>query len=130
MTTTPRSWTLELPPTPNAVLLTSNQRMPWRPRARLTRDLRRITWALATNTIGPVGLDRVRIVATVHPGPRTSRFDPHNWQPTVKAAIDGLVDAGVLADDDATRVTEVAFVAGPRAQQRTRLSLTITEVTE
>ncbi len=128
MTTTPRSWTLELPP--NTVLLTSNQRMPWRPRARLTRDLRRITWAIATNTIGPVGLDRVRIVATVHPGPRTSRFDPHNWQPTVKAAIDGLVDAGVLADDDATRVTEVAFVAGPRAQQRTRLSLTITEVTE
>lgn len=126
--TTPRSWTLELPP--NTVLLTSNQRMPWRPRARLTRDLRRLTWAIATNTIGPVGLDRVRIAATVHPGPRTRRFDPHNWQPSLKAAIDGLVDARVIADDDATRVTEVAFVAGPRAEQRTCLSLTITEVTE
>jgi len=32
--------------------------------------------------------------------PDRRRRDPANWYPTVKAAVDGLVQVGVLADDD------------------------------
>ena len=32
------------------------------------------------------------------------RRDPSNWMPTVKAIIDGLVDAGFWPDDDSTHV--------------------------
>jgi hypothetical protein len=32
--------------------------------------------------------------------PRRGRYDPNNLWPTVKAAVDGFVDAGLLADDD------------------------------
>lgn len=32
--------------------------------------------------------------------PRAGRYDPNNLWPTVKAAVDGLVDSGLLADDD------------------------------
>lgn len=36
--------------------------------------------------------------------PRGGRYDPGNLYPTAKACIDGIVDAGLLTDDDHTRV--------------------------
>lgn len=41
------------------------------------------------------------------------RRDPGNWYPTAKAIVDGLVDAGILIDDDHTKVV------GPDMRQRT-----------
>ncbi|WP_461169290.1 RusA family crossover junction endodeoxyribonuclease [Arthrobacter sp. Z1-15] len=32
--------------------------------------------------------------------PRAGRYDPGNLYPTAKACLDGIVDAGLLADDD------------------------------
>jgi Holliday junction resolvase RusA-like endonuclease len=43
-------------------------------------------------------LGRARITATMH-FPDKRRRDDHNYFPTVKACIDGLVDYGVLSDD-------------------------------
>lgn len=34
----------------------------------------------------------------------TQRRDPSNWMPTVKAIVDGLVDAGFFPDDDSAHV--------------------------
>ena len=45
----------------------------------------------------------VRIVAKVWK-PRAGRYDPNNLAPTAKPCVDGLVDAGLLEDDDYTRV--------------------------
>ena len=42
---------------------------------------------------------RVHIFAHIWK-PRGGRYDPNNFWPTVKAAVDGLVSAGFLADDD------------------------------
>lgn len=39
------------------------------------------------------------MVATIWK-PRNGRYDPNNLWPTVKACVDGFVDAGILADDD------------------------------
>lgn len=72
------------------------------------------------------GPSNVRLVIGVpYPG---RRRDPHNWMPTVKAVIDGLVDAGIWPDDNSDHVTviEPAFRKGtdciieiwPRTHQR------------
>lgn len=45
----------------------------------------------------------VRITAFVWKK-RGGRYDPGNLYPTAKACVDGLVDAGLLPDDDYTRV--------------------------
>ena len=45
------------------------------------------------------GTGRVHVTATVQ-GRTQGRMDPANVYPTVKALIDGIVDASVLADDD------------------------------
>ena len=46
--------------------------------------------------------------------------------PTVKAAIDGLVDAGVVPDDGPFNVTRITFRA-PQVAQREGLRLRICE---
>ena len=46
-----------------------------------------------------------RAHVTVHVHGRTRvRTDPANSYPTVKAVVDGFVDAGVLPDDDASHL--------------------------
>ena len=42
---------------------------------------------------------RVHIVAHIFK-PNAGRWDPNNLWPTIKAAVDGCVDAGLLLDDD------------------------------
>ena len=37
--------------------------------------------------------------------PRGGRYDPGNLYPTAKACLDGIVDAGLLPDDDHKHVT-------------------------
>jgi crossover junction endodeoxyribonuclease RusA len=55
----------------------------------------------------------VRVVFGVRDPGR--RRDPHNMAPTVKAVVDGLVDARLLVDDDSAHVTIIdpVFVKGP-----------------
>jgi len=83
---------------PRAAALTANQRPHWRKKAALTRDLRtrgRLAWLYA----GLAPMDRAHLVVTLawHDA---RRRDPGNWAPTVKALVDGMVDAGALPDDD------------------------------
>lgn len=76
--------------------LSANQRMHWAQRANVTRDVRQVTRLLARNTP-----HADRLVVTLHYRPRDiRRRDAHNLWPTVKACVDGLVDAGVVDDDD------------------------------
>ena len=82
--------------------LTSNGRYHWAQKARRTRALRiRAAYAARAARIPPMA--RARITVHVH-GRTRARTDPANAYPTVKAVIDGLVDAGVLPDDDAAHL--------------------------
>ncbi|MCW2897804.1 MAG: Endodeoxyribonuclease RusA [Streptosporangiaceae bacterium] len=94
-------------------LLNSNQRLHHRPKAKLTAALRAAAMeavsedpalmaALAAAKPGPL-YTRAHILGILHP-PTRRRADPANWYPSFKAAVDGIVDAGVLEDDDHTRV--------------------------
>jgi crossover junction endodeoxyribonuclease RusA len=77
--------------------MSSNMRLHWAVKASRTKRLREMAaieaWSLAPFKV------RARAVAFIG-YPRNGRADPANAAPTVKALIDGLVDGGVLADDD------------------------------
>lgn len=94
--------------------LTANQRLHWSTRMRRTRMLRAYAASearihgLAGKRLGP------SIVTAVIGYPAATRADPANAAPTVKAIIDGLVDARVWDDDDHTHLPLVAFARDPQ----------------
>lgn len=122
-TTTGRTVTVALPHMP---YLNSNDRPHWRTRARKTKAIREAA-AWATRALRQAPMAAVEITAVVHPK-TNRRFDPHNLQPTVKAAIDGIVDAQLIADDDSSRLVSVAFRAGEKDPAGTRIDLVVKEV--
>lgn len=106
-----RTFTVVLPA--GLRLLNANQPLHHHDKRRLTRDLRAAAMeavsdspslmdALAAASPGPL-FQRVHILGIVRPATRR-RADPANWYPSFKACVDGLVDAGVVEDDDHTRV--------------------------
>ena len=85
---------------PAGAWLTANGRYHWAERHNRTRWLRRLSAASACAVRVPKGLPRARVEVYVH-GRTRRRVDPANAYPTVKALIDGLIDYGMLPDDDA-----------------------------
>lgn len=94
-------------------LLNANQRLHHAPKGKRTAAIRAaaheavtedtdLMKALAAAKPGPL-FQRVHVLGILHP-PKNDRRDPANWYPSFKAAVDGLVDAGLLEDDDHTRV--------------------------
>lgn len=94
-------------------LINANDRIHQQARARLTKKIREVAFeavsecpalmkALAAAKPGPL-FQRAHILGVVHPG-SNRRADPANLYPSFKAAVDGLVDAGLFEDDDHTRV--------------------------
>jgi crossover junction endodeoxyribonuclease RusA len=94
--------------------MSMNDRLHWRARHRLTKAWRNAAHVAALEQLGTSPSARrrqpcmVRIDFPVRaPG---ARRDPHNLAPTIKACIDGLVDAGVWSDD----TDEFVVVLDPR----------------
>lgn len=88
---------------PADYLISANQRIHWTKRARVTRYWRDRAHA-AARAAGPLTFDRARITVTFR-FPTAHRRDVSNLYPyCVKALVDGCVDAGLLGDDDDTRV--------------------------
>ncbi|MGA5506859.1 hypothetical protein [Streptomyces umbrinus] len=94
-------------------LLNSNQRLHYKRRAEYVGKLRSAAMeavsecpalldALAAAKPGPL-FQRAHVLGILHP-PTDGRRDPANWYPSFKAAVDGIVDAGLLDDDDHTRL--------------------------
>lgn len=92
-----RSWTLDLGyPAPP---MRENDRLHWRARAAKTKDVReRVGW-LAKTKLPRKQIERCEIHLIWSVTDRRRR-DSAAANPTLKAAIDGLVDAGILADDN------------------------------
>lgn len=103
--------------------LRSNARKHWAAKANITRDIRRASANVAKagkhqQIAGPVD---VRFIWTVTDN---RRRDAGASSPTLKAALDGLVDAGLLAGDhhqivrSETCAIEIGDVAGCRIEIR------------
>lgn len=95
-----RTWTVVMPC--GIQLLNANDRRHWRAKARITANLR-TTAAWSARVAHVPHINRAHILAVIEP-PDRRRRDPANAYPSVKACVDGLVDAGVLPDDDAAHL--------------------------
>lgn len=82
--------------------INSNQRLHRMQTAKLTAAWRQAGMDAAKDV--PPCTDHVRILAHIWK-PRRGRYDAGNLYPTAKAAIDGIVSAGVLVDDSNEYVT-------------------------
>lgn len=88
-------WTLDLGYTKPPI--SANSRMHWAQRSKITRQIRSRTAALAVEHCVPA-LGRCDV--SLYYRPRDSRRrDADNLVPILKAACDGLVDAGIVPDD-------------------------------
>lgn len=119
-----RRWRLEhraRPWTTNA-----ERRMHHHERAALVAEWRQAFAVLARAERIP-RLERVVVVGMQVLASRRSRPDVGACLPAVKAAVDGLVDAGVLVDDDPDHVVELRFTA-PAVGGRDALVLLVEEV--
>ncbi|MFJ2752746.1 hypothetical protein [Streptomyces sp. NPDC087297] len=120
------TWRIELPA--GIELMNSNDRPTIRQRARLTRELREAGTAAAVKA-GVPRLERAYVTCYLHPTTR-GRRDPGNWYPSAKAFLDGVVDAGVLADDDATHVLGPDMRLGAIIKPRPQLVMVLTDLTQ
>lgn len=109
--------------------MTSNSRLYWADKATRTRNIRRLAALTARSQSVSAFPCRVRVTATIHGRTRTA-FDPGNTEPTVKPILDGLVDAGVLVDDNHRYVTGPEYAYGDPIPQLAsgyhRVALTLT----
>jgi len=94
-----RTFTIALPP--GLALLSLNDRGHWAARYRRSEALKKAAWAMALQAKIP-RLERVSITAEYQPPDRRHR-DADNPVASVKAAIDGIVAAGILPSDESPR---------------------------
>ena len=95
--------------------INANERLHWSEKARRTRIWRYTArGAVLAQAKGATFDVPVQITVTVHKT-RGGRWDATNLAPTGKALIDGLVDSGLLVDDDNTRVIGPDMRAGDKA---------------
>lgn len=106
--------------------LSSNDRLHWRRKAEYTATWRHAGFLYAKQTVAALRdytPEPSNVLVTFEVSDPSRRRDPMNAWPTVKAALDGMVDAGLWPDDDARWVTVVQpeFVKG---DARVRVDIT------
>lgn len=89
----------------------ANKKVHWRTLWRQQQEIKKRTAEIAT-LMRVRDLGRANCTVVVHPDVRTTRFDPSNWAPAAKPAIDAAVACGVLKDDSYKYLESVAYVAG------------------
>lgn len=87
---------------PSSMLLSANDRRHWATRSKLTRHWRGVALVACKSAINRGDLCRMDSaqIDVWFSFPTNQRRDVGNLYPTVKACVDGLVDAGLLPDDD------------------------------
>lgn len=105
-------------------IINANHRPHWTKRATLTRTIRNISHWNALANLQPVER-RTRIIVTYGwTGPGRVR-DSGNLQPTSKALVDGLVDAGIFPDDNDKWVVGPDNRFGDRSDRNGLVKITI-----
>lgn len=111
---------------PRNLLLTANQRMHWRKKAQRTKAIRELA-AVQTRTFKAEPMEAAHCLVELT-WPDRRRRDAHNLMPTIKACIDGIVDAKLLPDDSDKHLTgpDLRVLPDPFKQPDTAVYLTFT----
>jgi hypothetical protein len=118
------TWTIELPA--GLKLLSLNDRLHWRERNRRGQAIKEAAWALTRSARVP-RLERASIHVEYQPPDRRHRDADNVGAASGKHAIDGIVLAGALLDDESPRyVTGITYSIGP-VYSKGRLVLRITD---
>lgn len=107
--------------------LSMNDRKHWADRAKITKRMRTEAAWRATAARLP-HLPRIRVSLVWWVKDQRRRDGGENLAPTVKALIDGIVDAGVVDDDDHTRVLRGPSIIRYEKDCTPRIVLHITPV--
>lgn len=112
---------------PDAHWMSANDRQHWAVKAKRTAAVRALA---AHHAAGAPSFRQAHVTAWIGYSTRR-RADPPNAYPTVKAAIDGITDAGTFPDDSSEYVVALEFRRDPTlAPKGTHtLRLTITDQT-
>ncbi|MGN6245144.1 MAG: hypothetical protein ACTHQ3_15940 [Motilibacteraceae bacterium] len=105
--------------------ISANERTHWAVKAAKTKVWRQ---RFAVEARELPRMNRVHILAEIRAASTGRRRDATNLAPTVKAAVDGIVDAGVIPDDNDTIVIGTEFRNGEKATGLARLRLIITDL--
>jgi crossover junction endodeoxyribonuclease RusA len=120
-------YTLSFPP--GTPLINVNTREHYRARAKVTAALRAAACVLARSEgIPPLG--RIRVRATYYPPDRRRRDSSNVLFLSLKAALDGITDAGVLSDDNDKIVLGLELFPGDHAVPGGQMVIELTEVEE
>lgn len=122
-----RTWKLKLTVENGRKWLSLNDRDHYRTRAKKTKAWRAYT-EHAVRAAGVPTLARATITGHIYKN-RAGRYDPHNLFATLKPIIDGIVDAGTLADDDHTHLRAALEHGGIDRTQPPHIIITIREET-
>lgn len=106
--------------------MNANDRVHWSKRANATATIRSVARGQAK---GIPRLQRVKIRA-IYKAPDNRRRDVSNLFPSVKAAVDGLVDAGVLQDDNDRYVKSLEMTRSPDNVRGGQLIIEIIDLDE
>ena len=116
------SYLVELPV--GMQLINANDRDHWRKSAGKTATIRSVARGQAK---GIPRLGKVKI-KVIYYAPDNRRRDTTNLFPSVKAAVDGIVDAGVLKDDSDKFVIGYEILRGSHNIPKGQLTIEIIEV--
>lgn len=95
--------------------LNANDRMHWAQKARVTRTWRQAGLITARQQQLPA-FERIEIRVWVHKT-TARRYDAMNLYPTFKAFVDGLVDYGLIPDDDNEHLLGPIIMQGAKHDQ-------------
>ena len=110
---------------PTAEFISANARLHWAEKARRTRTIRqRAMLAARAARVDPAPIPCLVTVTITRP--RGGRLrDAENASPTVKACLDGLRDAQVLAEDDRKHVVAITYRIAPKNRADDRYGIEI-----
>jgi Holliday junction resolvase RusA-like endonuclease len=107
-------------------LLNANGREHWTKRANLVSTIRMTARNLSSHI---PRLDKVKIRA-IYYAPNNRRRDMSNLFPSVKSAVDGLVDSGVLKDDSDRYVVSLEMLRGEGIVTGGQLVIEVEDMTD
>ena len=108
---------------PKALFISANDRLHWAEKAKRTKDIRTLAM-LAARERDPAPIPCL-VDVTIHRPKGGTLRDAENSAPTVKACLDGLRDAQVLAEDDRKHVVAITYRIAPKNRADDRYGIEI-----